>query len=265
MSTQRESRRSVNPILHIWASKLSFFILLLKLKWVGFISHFMVLYFRNVDLDLPKISELFWTPVLSRYGDENLTSWKNRLVHLWPTSFIRANYVQLPQQNFSRTPLVTRHAISIDVQHLPNTGDNKTRKWTSDVPSGHVIFSWEFPFNNFRFSSPFNILIMADDKIWKHQNIFRNPKGIWELVFVLSFQRLCVHAFTRECVVPWGINHVGFTRPLPHRLGYFRNRVLFCPVIVPHPDAYPSLLPIMTYEYFSVSVDGRIDWHMIQR
>ena len=47
------------PILHIWASKLSFFLLLLKLKWVGFISHFMVLYFRNVDLDLPKISELF--------------------------------------------------------------------------------------------------------------------------------------------------------------------------------------------------------------
>ena len=74
MSTQRESRRSVNPILHIWASKLSFFILFLKLKWVGFISHFMVLYFRNVDLDLPKISELFLTPVLSRYGDENLTS-----------------------------------------------------------------------------------------------------------------------------------------------------------------------------------------------
>ena len=106
MSTQRKSRRSVNPILHIWASNLSFFILLLKLKWVGFISHFMVLYFRNVDLDLPKISELFWTPVPSRYGDENLTSWKNHLVHLWPTSFIRANYVQLPQQNFSRTPLV---------------------------------------------------------------------------------------------------------------------------------------------------------------
>ena len=72
---------------------------------VGFISHFMVLYFRNVDLDLPKISELFWTPVLSRYGNENLTSWKNHLVHLWPTSFIQANYVQLPQQNFSRTPL----------------------------------------------------------------------------------------------------------------------------------------------------------------
>jgi len=107
MSTQRESRRSVNPILHIWASKLSFFILLLKLKWIAFISHFMVLYFRNVDLDLRKISELFWTPVLSRYGDENLTSWKNHLVHLWPASFIRANYVQLPQQNFSRTPLKT--------------------------------------------------------------------------------------------------------------------------------------------------------------
>ena len=105
MSTQRESRRSVNPILHIWASKLSFFILLLKLKWVGFISHFRVLYFRNVDLDLPKISELFWTPVLSRCGDENLTPWKNHLVYLWPKSFIRANYVQLPQQNFSRTPL----------------------------------------------------------------------------------------------------------------------------------------------------------------
>ena len=105
MSTQRESRRSVNPILHIWASKLSFLILLLKLRWVGFTSHFMVLYFRNVDLDLPKISELYWTPVLSRYGDENLTSWKNRLVHLWPTSFIRANYVQLPSKIFYRTPL----------------------------------------------------------------------------------------------------------------------------------------------------------------
>ena len=71
----------------------------------------MVLYFRNVDLDLPKISELFWTPVLSRYGDENLTSWKNHLVHLWPTSFIRANYVQLPQQNFSRTPLFNRKSF----------------------------------------------------------------------------------------------------------------------------------------------------------
>ena len=103
MSTQRESRRSVDPILHIWASKLSFFILILKLKWVGFISHFM--HFRNVDIDLPKMSELFWTPVLSRYGDQNLTSWKNHLVHLWPTSFIRENYVQLPQQNSSRTPL----------------------------------------------------------------------------------------------------------------------------------------------------------------
>ena len=44
--------------------------------------------------------------MLSRYGDENLTSWKNHRVHLWPTSFIRANYVQLPQQNLSRAPLV---------------------------------------------------------------------------------------------------------------------------------------------------------------
>ena len=61
-STQGESRRSVNPILHIWASKLSFFILLLKLKWVGFISHFMVLYFRNVDLDLPKYLNYFERP-----------------------------------------------------------------------------------------------------------------------------------------------------------------------------------------------------------
>ena len=56
----------------------------------------MVLYFRNVHLDLPKIFALFWTPVLSRHGEENLTSWKNHLVHLWPTSFIRANYVQPP-------------------------------------------------------------------------------------------------------------------------------------------------------------------------
>ena len=53
------SRKLETWHLCIWASKLSFFILLLKLKWVGFISHFMVLYFRNVDLDLPKISELF--------------------------------------------------------------------------------------------------------------------------------------------------------------------------------------------------------------
>ena len=44
-------------------------------------------------------------PVLSRYGEENLTLRKNHLVHLSPTSFIRANYVQPPQQNFSRTPM----------------------------------------------------------------------------------------------------------------------------------------------------------------
>ena len=43
-------------------------ILLSELKWVRFISRFMVLYFRNVDLDLPKIFALFWMPVLSRYG-----------------------------------------------------------------------------------------------------------------------------------------------------------------------------------------------------
>ena len=77
-------------------SKLSFFILLLELKWVRFTSHFMVLYFRNLHLDLPKIFVLFWTPVLSRHGEENLTSRKNHLVHLWPTSFIRVNYVQPP-------------------------------------------------------------------------------------------------------------------------------------------------------------------------
>ena len=121
-------------------------------------------------------------------------------------------------------------------------------------PQGTWYSSGNFPF---RFASPFNILIMADDKIWKHQNILRNPKGIWELVFVLSFQRLCVYAFAREYVVPWGIYHVVFTRPLPHRLGYFLKRLLLCPVIVPHPDVYPSSLPIMTYTYFSVSVDGR--------
>ena len=71
---------------------------------------FMVLYFRNVDLDLPKIFALFWTPVLSRYGEENLTSWKNHLVpDLWQTSLIRGNYVQPPhpQQNFSHTPMYT--------------------------------------------------------------------------------------------------------------------------------------------------------------
>ena len=43
--------------------------------------------------------------MLSRYGEENLTSWKNHLVHLWPTSFIQANYVQPPQKNFSCTPM----------------------------------------------------------------------------------------------------------------------------------------------------------------
>ena len=66
----------------------------------------MVLCFRNVYLDLPKLFAQFWTPVLSRHGEENLTSRKNHLVHLWPTSFIRANYVQPPQQNFSRTPML---------------------------------------------------------------------------------------------------------------------------------------------------------------
>ena len=71
-----------------------------------FISHVKVLYFRNVDLDLPTKFALFWTPVLSRYGEENLTSRKNHLVHLWPTSFIRANYVQPSQQNFSRTRMI---------------------------------------------------------------------------------------------------------------------------------------------------------------
>ena len=60
----------------------------------------MVLYFRNVHLDLPKIFALLWTPVLSRHGEENLTSRKNHLVHLWPTSFIRANYVQPPPTKF---------------------------------------------------------------------------------------------------------------------------------------------------------------------
>ena len=60
----------------------------------------MVLYFRNVHLDLPKIFALFWTPVLSRHGEENLTSRKNHLVRLWPTSFIRANYVQTPNKTF---------------------------------------------------------------------------------------------------------------------------------------------------------------------
>ena len=34
--------------------------------------------------------------MLSRHGEENLTSRKNHPVHLWPTSFIRANYVQPP-------------------------------------------------------------------------------------------------------------------------------------------------------------------------
>ena len=67
-----------------------------KAQMGTFFSHFMVLYFRNVHLDLPKIFALFWTPVLSRHGEENLTSRKNHLVHLWPTSFIRANYVQPP-------------------------------------------------------------------------------------------------------------------------------------------------------------------------
>ena len=33
----------------------------------------MVLYFRNVHLHLPKIFALFWTPVLSRRGEENVT------------------------------------------------------------------------------------------------------------------------------------------------------------------------------------------------
>ena len=65
----------------------------------------MVLYFRNVDPHLPKIFALVWMPVLWRYGEENLRSWKNHLVHLWPTSFVQANYVQPPQQNFSRTPM----------------------------------------------------------------------------------------------------------------------------------------------------------------
>ena len=32
---------------------------LLELKRVRFISHFMVLYFRNIDLDLPRIFALF--------------------------------------------------------------------------------------------------------------------------------------------------------------------------------------------------------------
>jgi len=64
-----------------------------------------IVFSRSPSIDNIKISELLWTPVLSRYGDENLTSWKNHLAHLWPTSFIRANYVQLPQQNFSRTPM----------------------------------------------------------------------------------------------------------------------------------------------------------------
>ena len=142
MSTQRESRRSVNPILHIWASNLSFFVLLLKLKWVGFFSHFIVLYFRNVDLDLPKISELFWTPVLSRYGDENLTSWKNHLVHLWPTSFIRANYVQLPQQNFpvSRYLPLFRELLAI---FLPaNLGKFKIKR----ANIGFYFFQFHFAF-----------------------------------------------------------------------------------------------------------------------
>ena len=135
MSTQRESR-SVNPILHIWASKLSFFILLLKLKWVGFISHFMVLYFRNVDLDFPKISELFWTPVLLRY--ESLTSWKNHLVHLWPTSFIRGNYVQLPQQNFSRTPLLigcyaSQRIVTYSKNHATTQLSNLNRALSSSM------------------------------------------------------------------------------------------------------------------------------------
>ena len=42
----------------------------------------------------------------------SLTSWlsqKNHLVHLCPTSFIHENYVQPPQQNFSRTPM---HLVS---------------------------------------------------------------------------------------------------------------------------------------------------------
>ena len=50
------------PVLYkvtsILVSKQSFFALLLEPKWVRFISHFMVLYFRNVHLDLPKIFAL---------------------------------------------------------------------------------------------------------------------------------------------------------------------------------------------------------------
>ena len=56
------NRGNFLELLHLRCKDLPWlqsYILLLKLKWVGFISHFMVLYFRNVDLDLPKISELF--------------------------------------------------------------------------------------------------------------------------------------------------------------------------------------------------------------
>ena len=102
-------------------SKLSFFILLLELKWVRFTSHFMVLYFRNLHLDLPKIFVLFWTPVLSRHGEENLTSRKNHLVHLWPTSFIRANYVQPPQKNFP----VRRWQLLLKNRSMINTPEYK--------------------------------------------------------------------------------------------------------------------------------------------
>ena len=94
-----------------------------KAQMGTFFSHFMVLYFRNVHLDLPKIFALFWTPVLSRHGEENLTSRKNHLVHLWPTSFIRANYVQPPQQNFP----VRRWQLLLKNRSMINTPEYKRK------------------------------------------------------------------------------------------------------------------------------------------
>ena len=101
-----------------------------------FISNFMVLYFWNVDLDIPKILVLFWTPVLSRYGEENLTSQKKHhflVVHLWPTGFVRANYVQPVQQNFSRAPMQAA---------------------TQQVGEDRGVWDSRLPYIYFRFSPP---------------------------------------------------------------------------------------------------------------
>ena len=106
----------------------------------------MVLYFRNVHLDLPKIFALFWTPVLSRHGEENLTSRKNHLVHRWPTSFIRANYVQPPQTKFFPYADATTKKAQQLIKTLLSEGriDKTTAKWlflTPDPPRIPVFYT----------------------------------------------------------------------------------------------------------------------------